>query len=107
MSVEIEPYVVYRFVDANVEFALWRMIEGENALAIFQTADAANAYRKAVPLGDEWQLLQPTRSALLELLRAIVGAGVRYAVLDPDREKAKSVFDITAVVEAAKGADPH
>jgi hypothetical protein len=101
MSVEIEPYFVYRFVGSNVEFAMWRLTDGQRALALFQTAEAAHAYRAAVPLGDEWLVLRPKRPALLELLRATHQAGVRFAVLDPDREKAKSVFDLTAIVEAS------
>jgi hypothetical protein len=104
MSVEIEPYVVYRFVDKNVEFAMWRLAEGERALALFQTSDAAEAYRKAAAVGNGWQVLHPTRIALLELLRATHQAGVRYAVLDPDAQKARTLFDLASVLETAGGA---
>jgi hypothetical protein len=107
MSVEIEPYVVYRFVGSNVEVALLPLTEGERALALFHTADAAHTYRKATNLGDEWLLLHPTKKALLELLRAIVQAGVRYAVLDPDGQRGKSIFDLAAVLKAAEAADLH
>ena len=39
--------------------------------------------------------------ALLELLRACFEAGIRYAVLDPDRQKAKRIFNIQEVLAAA------
>jgi hypothetical protein len=107
MSTEIEPYFVYRFVDKTVEFAMWRLTTGERALAVFQTAEAAHAYRRTAALDDKWLVLHPTRVALLELLRATHQAGVKYAVLDPDGEKARSIIDLSAVLEAAGGAESH
>jgi hypothetical protein len=107
VSTEIEPYLVYRFVGESVELAMWRMSEGDRALAVFQTPEAAHAYRSAVPLGDDWMVFHPKRETLLQLLRATYDAGVKYAVLDPDRETAKTVFDLSAVLQAAQSADSH
>jgi hypothetical protein len=107
VSSEIEPYLVYRFVGQSVELAMWRMTEGDRALAVFQTSEAAHAYRRAVPLGDDWMVFHPTRATLLELLRATHDAGVKYAVLDPDREKAKSLFDLSAILGSAPKSDSH
>jgi hypothetical protein len=86
---------------------MWRLTSGERALCVFETAEAAQVYRQAAGLEDGWMVLHPTRVALLELLRATHAAGVRYAVLDPDREKARSIFDLSAVLAAATGPDPH
>ena len=101
MSEEIEPYVVYRIEGAHLECALWQLQQGERALAVFLSADAAAAYRDAARLAG-WQVLRPGRDALRELVRAHVEAGVRYAVLDPDLAQAKRIFDLEAVLQGAE-----
>ncbi len=107
MPTEVEPYVLYRFVGSNVELAMWRMSSGDRALALFQNAEAAYAYRQAASLTDDWLVFHPTRPALLELLRATHQAGVLYAVLDPDLEKAKTGFDLSAILKEVGDTEPH
>jgi hypothetical protein len=98
VSDEIEPFVVYRVDAAQVECALWRLQQGERALALFLSADSADAYRQAAGLAG-WRVLRPSRPALRELLQACADAGVRYAVLDPDLDHAKRIFDIRTILE--------
>jgi hypothetical protein len=104
VSAEIEPYILYRVEGAQLECALWQLQQGERALAVFLSADSATAYRDAARLAG-WRVLRPGREALLELVRAHVGAGVRYAVLDPDLAQAKRIFDLQAILEAAGPAE--
>ena len=77
---------------------MWRLKEGQTALALFLTADSAAAYHKAAGLGDEWKVYRPARPALFQLVNAAVQAGMPFAVLDPDLEKAKRVFDLQAML---------
>ncbi len=100
MNDNIEPFLIYRLAGTEVECAVWRLQEGPTALALFLTADSATAYHQAAGLGDEWKIFRPARSALFQLVGAAVQAGIPYAVLDPDLEKAKRVFDLQAIVGA-------
>jgi hypothetical protein len=102
MSDEIEPYVLYRVEGAQLECALWQLEQGDRALALFLSQAEAEAYREEAGLGG-WQVLRPSRDALRQLLQACADAGVRYAVLAPDRRQAKRLFDLRAVLEAARG----
>jgi len=102
---EIEPYVLYRVDGPQVECALWQLQQGEKALALFLSGDAALSYSAAAQLAG-WEVLRPDRPALLELLQAYVQAGVKYAVLDPDLQQAKRIFDLRAILDAARAAPP-
>src|SRR5260370_4306588 len=99
---EIDPYLIYRVVGAEVECAVWQLKEGPTALALFLSGDSATAYREAAGLGEEWKVFRPARAALLHLVGAAVQSGIRYAVLDPDQEKAKRVFDLQAIIGATE-----
>ncbi len=103
MTDEIEPYIVYRLEGAHLQCALWQLQQGDKALALFLSGDSALAYTAAAELVG-WQVLRPSRPALLELFQAHDQAGIRYAVLDPDGEKAKRIFDLRAILDAARAA---
>jgi hypothetical protein len=106
VSEEIHPYVVYRINGDQLECTIWKLQEGEKAVALFLTAEAAAAYGKAAKLGSEWKVFQPGKEALLQLLTACHQAGIRYAVLDPDLTQAKRIFDLGEVLRAAQAPPP-
>ena len=101
MTDEIDPYIVYRLDGDEMECALWQTKEGEMALALFLSGDSALSYRQSANLGADWKIFRPAKPVLLQLLRACNHGGISYAVLDPDREKAKRIFDIAEIAKAA------
>lgn len=101
---EIQPYVVYRIEGEQMECALWQFKEGQKALALFLSGDAATTYRATANLGDEWKIFCPAKEALLQILKACHEGNVGYAVLDPDLEKAKRIFNIRDILNAVGGA---
>jgi hypothetical protein len=98
MSEEIKPYVVYRIDGDQMECALWQLQDGQKALALFLSGDAATSYREFTHLGPEWKLFSPAKEALHEMLKSCFQAGIAYAVLDPDLEKAKRIFSIKEIL---------
>ena len=100
VSNEIQPYVVYRIVGEQMECALWQFMDGQKALALFLSGDAATTYRVSANLGDEWKIFCPAKDALLQLLESCFEAGIGYAVLDPDLDKAKRTFNIREILTA-------
>lgn len=100
-SDEIQPYVVYRIDDEQMEFALWQFKDGQKALALFLSGDAATTYRASASLDEEWKIFCPAKEALLQILKSCHEAGIGYAVLDPDLEKAKRIFHIPKILRAA------
>jgi hypothetical protein len=93
-----------------VECAVWQLHDGPQALALFLSGDSAAAYRQAAHLESGWKIFRPEKPALFALLKACHQAGIRYAVLDPDGEKARQIFDIQeiiAVVEGCQSDDPR
>jgi hypothetical protein len=100
---EIDPYLIYRVVGGEAECAVWQLKEGPTALALFLSGDSATAYHRTAGLGREWKVFRPARAALLHLVGAAVRSGIRYAVLDPDQEMAKRVFDLQAIVGGSGG----
>ena len=101
MSDEIQPYVVYRIDGEQMECALWQFKDGQKALALFLSGDAATSYRASASLGADWKIFCPTNEALLQMLKTCNEAGIGYAVLDPDLEKAKRIFNIHEILNAA------
>jgi hypothetical protein len=95
---ELEPYVVYRLQNGQIECAIWQLQGGPGALALFLSGESAATYQQATHPGPEWKVLRPPRQGLLHLLRACYQAGILHAVLDPDREKARQVFDLKEVL---------
>jgi hypothetical protein len=101
VSDEIQPYVVYRVEDEQMECALWQFKDGRKALALFLSGDAATSFKESANLGAEWKIFCPAKEALLQILKGCHDAGIGYAVLDPDREKAKRIFHIPDILNAA------
>jgi hypothetical protein len=95
---ELEPYLIYRIVGDQVECSVWQLKDGPMALALFLSGDSALAYHKALGLANEWKVFRPARVGLLQLVKAAVQGGILYAVLDPDMEKAKRIFDLQDIV---------
>ncbi len=77
---------------------MWQLKEGPKALALFLSGDAAKSYKNACHLGPEWLTFQPARDVLLQLMKGCDQAGIGYAVLDPDLEKARRIFDIKEIL---------
>ena len=102
VSEEIQPYVVYRIDGDQMECALWQLKDGQKALALFLSGDAATFYSKSSNLGAEWKIFCPAKEALLQMLKACYQDGIGYAVLDPDLEKAKRIFSIQEILGAVK-----
>ena len=100
---EIQPFIVFRIAAGAAECATWQVQSGTKALALFLSQESAAAYCVAAELGPEWRVIRPPRAGLLELLRASRQAGIGMAVLDPDREKARRVFDIGEILAAVDG----
>src|SRR5688572_30743614 len=80
---ELQPHLLYRRDANQASFATWRLASGQEALALFSTADAAAKYRSDLPNAEAWQLYQPPRDALLEILRTSLGIKIEFAVLNP------------------------
>ncbi len=97
---ELSPYLIVRVNGGRAEFARWRVQDGADALALFLTAENAEAYAKAALSGPGWQVVRPPRTSVLEVLKACHAAGVTFAVLDPDGAKAKRVFPIGEILAA-------
>jgi hypothetical protein len=97
---ELSPYLLVRVRNGQAEFARWRVREGQDALAMFLTEDNATTYAKSALNGPGWQIVRPPRTSVLEVLRACHAAGIAFAVLDPDGEKAKRVFPIGEILAA-------
>ena len=100
VSEEIQPYVVYRIDGDQVECALWQLKEGQKALAFFLSGDSAVSYRDSTSHGTDWKVLCPATENLVKLLKAYYQAGIEYAVLEPDLEKAKRIFNIRELLSA-------
>src|SRR5215210_6345641 len=100
MNDEIQPYVVYRIDGDQMECALWQFKDGQKALALFLSGDAATSFKKSANLGVQWKIFCPAKDALLEMLKGCFQAGIAFAVLDPDLEKAKRIFDIQQILAA-------
>lgn len=97
---EIDPFILSRVSEGQFQCAVWSLAEGQRALALFLTPEAAQRYREAAGLGDEWRTHQPAREEIIQLLRHSVEAGIRYAVLDPGEESARRLFDLQHVLRS-------
>ena len=100
VSEEIQPYVVYRIDGDQMGCALWQFKDGQKALALFLSGDAATAYQTSANLGAEWKIFYPAKEALLQMLKGCHEAGIGCAVLDPDLERAKRIFNIHEILNA-------
>ena len=105
MADEIQPYVVYRIDGTQMECAFWQFKDGQKALALFLSGDAATSYRVTANLGADWKIFCPDKEVLLQLLKSCCEGGIGFAVLDPDLEKAKRTFNLQEIIRAAENRD--
>ena len=101
VSDEIQPYIVYRIDGEQMECALWQFKDGQKALALFLSGDAATSFKESATLREEWKIFRPAKETLLQMLKGCHEAGIGYAVLDLDPEKAKRIFNIHEILNAA------
>ena len=100
LSEEINPYLVYRLSDEQMECAVWTLDEGQKALTLFLSQESAEVYVSATGLGEEWKIYCPARIDLMEIIKQTTASGIFLAVVDPDDKKAKRLFDLRQVVKA-------
>ena len=106
MADEIEPYVVYRTDGDQVECAVWRLQEGQRAIALFLSIETEASYQRSAALGEEWKIVRPAKQRLLELFKECYRAGILFAVIDPDLTHAKRIFDLKTILAQSDGAEP-
>jgi hypothetical protein len=99
---ELHPHLLYRTSGGQAEFATWRLNEGQEALALFTTAEAAGKYQ--AELGTAYALFQPPRDKLVAIFQACLAADIRLAALDPSGGGARTLFDLAQIVAAASPA---
>jgi hypothetical protein len=102
MSDELEPYVIYRLDQQQASFATWRLEQGHEALALFLSAESAAAYQAAAQLNADWTIMRAGREQLIQILSGCQQSDIRFAVLDPNSQQAKRIFDIPKVLEEAR-----
>jgi len=103
---ELHPHLSYRSEDEQARFAMWRLQEGHEALALFTTREAAAAYLLELERSVGWTVYEPPREKLINILRGCKEAGILYATLDPLGGCAKTLFDIPRVLAAADASPP-
>jgi hypothetical protein len=101
-SDELHPHLLYRVEAGIAEFSTWRLEGGQEALALFTTAEAAEKYRAELVPASAYALLQPPREKLVTIFESCLAAGIRIAVLDPLGGGGRTLFDIAQVLQAAK-----
>jgi hypothetical protein len=57
-------------------------------------------YKASANLGEEWKVFCPAKEVLLQMLKRCHDGGIGYAVLDPDLEKAKRLFNVRDILSA-------
>jgi hypothetical protein len=77
VSDEIQPFLVYRIDADQMECALWQFKDGQKALALFLSGDAATSFKESASLGAEWKIFCPAKEALLQLLKGCHEASMR------------------------------
>ena len=98
---ELHPQLLYCIDGETARFATWELTDGHEALALFTTVEAATKYRGDLAEAAAWNIYQPPRDKLIEVLQACRNAGILYAALDPVGGSAKTLFDIPQVLAAA------
>jgi hypothetical protein len=99
--IELLPQLLYRVDGEVARFATWELTDGHEALALFTSVEAATAYRNDLTEAGAWNIYQPPRDKLIEVLQACRATGILYAALDPVGGSAKTLFDIPQVLAAA------
>ena len=100
-SDEFLPYLLYRVDGEQARFATWAVADGHESLAVFTASDAAGKYGTDLADGNAWTVYQPPREQLIEILKLCQRAGIVYAALDPIGGNARTLFEISKVLEAS------
>lgn len=98
---DLIPFLIFKTESGQVEFAQWRTQGGDAALAVFQDRAKAEAFIQVSSLSDAWMVMQPALPMLQSIFKAMIQAGVLFAVLDPDDKSARTVYNLVEVVAAA------
>ena len=99
---DLIPLLIFKTESGQAEFAQWRTQAGETALAIFQDRTKAETFSQLSSLSEAWMVMQPALPLLQSIFKAMLQAGIKYAVLDPDEKSAKTVYNIAEVIAAAE-----
>ena len=103
-AAELHPHLLYRTIGGQAEFATWRLEQGNEAVALFSTVEAAGKYQAELPAGSSYALFQPPRDKLLSIFQACLAANIRIAALDPSASGARTLFDLIQILAAANTA---
>jgi hypothetical protein len=99
---ELEPWVVVLGDAEDHALAMWRVSETQQpALALFSSQVHAQRYA-AANASPPWSAEQPARATLIGIMIACYRQGIELAVLDPDRETARRIFQLRDVLRAAR-----
>lgn len=99
---ELQPWLIVQGQGDARSLAMWRLSDlDQPALALF--SDAARAERYATAhIAIHWEVSQPARAALLHIMIECFQQQIKLAVLDPDQETARRVFNLRDVLKAAR-----
>ncbi|HEV3345369.1 MAG TPA: hypothetical protein VG125_33635 [Pirellulales bacterium] len=97
---EVQPFVAYRVDRDKMDFALWPLPEGGNALALFLTPEAARGFLDTAQLAGDWRIVRPAKHDLMRILEECWEAGTLKAVLDTAQDGKQMLFDILEVLQA-------
>jgi hypothetical protein len=101
---ELHPHLLYRTAGGQAEFATWRLEGGQEALALFTTAETAGKYQLELSAAGAYSVFQPPRAKLVAIFQACLAANIRIAALDPQTGGARTLFDLAQIVAAAAEA---
>lgn len=103
LSDELQPYLLCHVDPNGMRCATWTLSGGSQALALFLSQDSADRFRLGASLNEVWRSYCPNRHDLIEILRQSMKSGIAHAVLEPDQARAKSLFDLAAVLRSVEG----
>ncbi|GIW98044.1 MAG: hypothetical protein KatS3mg111_1377 [Pirellulaceae bacterium] len=99
--IELHPWIL-AYGTGESQIALWQVQQiQQRAVAIFSEASLAEEYARREQLND-YHLLRPPRDQLIRLFIASLRQGIELAVLDPQRDRAQTLFRLRDVLRAAR-----
>jgi hypothetical protein len=102
---EIQPYLVYRTSGRQMECALWAVEGGPKCLALFLSVDSADRYLDNAGLRPVWKSMRPAKPQFLKIIEHCLQVGISHAVLEPDSDQARRLFDLQQVLDAARAEE--
>lgn len=98
---ELEPWIVAD--DSAGTLCMWRIEKLEaDAIALFSSPDRAREYTDSLPNPSSHKIRQLPQVELLKLLLQSYQSEIRHAVLDPNSETARQLFQIKDLLQAAR-----